>query len=159
VDVDLDLEAEVPCFVQNDAYREVDTRFHPVRGIQLLDDPWGFLEVDEMTVVVALHTYLPVRQIVTDIARPAVLLVPKLEDTMPWHYETVPYVPVQVFCSGVDADGGGRREVNDPMSPRAWRVLKEEYVEVDFPPRPDDAPPLGAIYIRKRGVAGPAVRQ
>lgn len=154
-------DVDVPCFVQNDAYREVDAQFHPVGGIKLLDDPLGFLEVDETTVVVALATYLPVRQIVTDIARPAVLLVTKIGETMPWYYESVPYVymHVQGFCRIVDADSGSRREVNDPISPRAWRVLTEEYVEVDFPPRPDGEPPIQAIYIRKRRVGRPVAQE
>ncbi len=57
--------SEIPCFVQNDAYQDIDVRFHPVRGIRLLDDPLGFWEVDETTVVVAVNPFLPVRQITT----------------------------------------------------------------------------------------------
>ena len=91
--------SEIPCFVQNDAYQDVDARFHPVRDIRLLDDPLGFLEVDETTVVVAINPYLPVRQIITDIARPAVLIVSKLEEQMPWHFEPVEYVQYSISFS------------------------------------------------------------
>ncbi len=93
------LNSEIPCFVQNDAYQDIDTRFHPVHGIRLLDDPLGFLEVDETTVVVAINPYLPVRQIITDIARPAVMIVSKLEEQMPWHFEPVEYVQCSILVS------------------------------------------------------------
>ncbi len=91
--------SEISCFVQNDAYQDIDARFHPVCGIRLLDNPLGFLEVDETTSVVAINPYLPVRQIITDIARPAVMIVSKLEEQMQWHFEPVEYVQCSISVS------------------------------------------------------------
>lgn len=48
--------------------------------IKILDDPWGFIEVDDETLVISFAPLAPVRQIVADTARPAMMIwdrVPK----------------------------------------------------------------------------------
>ena len=54
---------------------------------------------------------------------------------------------VLLFCT-LSSDRHNSRTVHDPISPRAWRVLREEYLEVDFPRHPVVVA-REAIYIRK----------
>ena len=65
---------KVGCFVQDPMYQPDDKEILGNAGITVLDDPRAFLEVDENTVVVAFNPSFPLRQIIADIARPAVLI-------------------------------------------------------------------------------------
>lgn len=65
---------EIPCYVQDPANTDVDKSGLERLGIQVLDDPCGFLEVDDSSVVCSFAPNVPVKQIVMDIARPAVLV-------------------------------------------------------------------------------------
>ncbi|KAK3308367.1 uncharacterized protein B0T15DRAFT_550403 [Chaetomium strumarium] len=99
----------VTCYAQDPDYQTVDRVMLSTLGVTVLDDPRALLEIDQESVVVAIHPAIPVRQIVADITRPAVLI---------WHRDTYK-----------------RRllETNDPTSPRVERMLKEHYVEVECP--------------------------
>jgi hypothetical protein len=55
-------------------YEDVDREVLGELGMTVLDNPRGFLEVDESTVVFAQAPGVAVRQIVADIARPAVMI-------------------------------------------------------------------------------------
>lgn len=67
-------QVEVKCFAQDPMYTEVDHRILEENGITVLGDPRAFLQVDDSSIVVAFAPNIPVRQIITDLARPAVLL-------------------------------------------------------------------------------------
>ncbi|KAH6621611.1 hypothetical protein B0J18DRAFT_458088 [Chaetomium sp. MPI-SDFR-AT-0129] len=69
-----DSQGRMNCFVQNPLYSESDERFLAAVGITVVPDPWGFLEIDDTTLVISLDPLLPVREIVSDIAMPAVFL-------------------------------------------------------------------------------------
>ncbi|OTA93920.1 hypothetical protein M434DRAFT_11149 [Hypoxylon sp. CO27-5] len=43
-------------------------------GVTVLDDPWGFLEADESSIIISIAPDVPVRQIITDISRPAIII-------------------------------------------------------------------------------------
>lgn len=64
----------IQCFAQDPIYTEVDKEVLRRSGITVLEDPRAFLEVDDETVVVSFAPDIPVRQIIADIARPAVLV-------------------------------------------------------------------------------------
>jgi len=64
----------IQCFAQEPAYSDVDGKVLGEAGITVLRDPRGFLEVDDQTVVISIAPNIPVRQVVADIARPAVLM-------------------------------------------------------------------------------------
>jgi hypothetical protein len=64
----------VKCYAQDPEYAAVDKRLLSEEGATVLEDPRGFLEVDENCVVISASPNVPVRQIVADIARPAVLI-------------------------------------------------------------------------------------
>lgn len=65
---------DIPCYVQDPANTDIDKSGLERLGIQVLDDPCGFLEVDDSSVVCSFAPNVPVKQIVMDIARPAVLV-------------------------------------------------------------------------------------
>lgn len=65
---------EIQCFAQDPVYSDVDKVVLGGHGITVLEDPRGFLEVDDQTVVLAFAPDICVRQIITDLARPAVLI-------------------------------------------------------------------------------------
>jgi hypothetical protein len=67
-------EPEIKCFAQDPVYTETDEEVLRQAGITVLGDPRGFIEVDDETAVVSFNPNIPVRQIIADIARPAVML-------------------------------------------------------------------------------------
>lgn len=72
-----DFEADekgLPCFSQEPSYSDVDKAILKKRGITPIENPHGFLEVDEHTAVVCLGADAPIHQIVADITKPAVIL-------------------------------------------------------------------------------------
>lgn len=71
-------DREIKCYAQDPAYTEVDRTVLAGAGIQILDDPYGFLEVDDSSVVISFGSNVPVRQIVADIARPAIMIWDKV---------------------------------------------------------------------------------
>ncbi|KAL2130457.1 hypothetical protein VTI74DRAFT_6368 [Chaetomium olivicolor] len=127
---------EIPCFIQNVGYLESDAANYPIKGgVRLLDDPLGFLEVDERTIVISLDADVPVRQIIVDIARPAAFICRKLpaDKSMDGYHFHQP----------------------DPVTPQVRQVLGHEYDE--FPlPKWGAEKGLGqmAVYVRKNRVDG-----
>jgi hypothetical protein len=67
-------EGEVECYAQDPSYTAVDKRLLQNKGVTVLEDPRGFLEVDDDSVVISVCPTVPVRQIVADIAKPMVLI-------------------------------------------------------------------------------------
>ncbi|KAN0095653.1 hypothetical protein V8E51_016364 [Hyaloscypha variabilis] len=65
---------EIVCYAQDPVYSELDKEILQQSGIQILDDPAGFLEVDESAVVLSFCPNVCVRQVVCDIARPAMMI-------------------------------------------------------------------------------------
>jgi hypothetical protein len=49
-------------------------------GVVVMEDPRAFLEVDEASVVIAVASDICVRQIVADLARPAVVIWDRVTD-------------------------------------------------------------------------------
>jgi len=62
------------CYAQDPAYTEIDKSVLEGSGITVLDDPKAFLEVDDSTVVISCGANVPVKQIISDIARPAIMI-------------------------------------------------------------------------------------
>jgi hypothetical protein len=65
---------EIQCFAQDPLYGPVDKQILHENGITVVDDPGAFLEIDEGSVVISAFPDIPVRQIVADIARPALII-------------------------------------------------------------------------------------
>lgn len=65
-------------YAQDPIYTPVDEQVLRSVGLIVVDDPRAFLEVDEASVVIAIASDIPVRQIVADIAQPAIMIWDKL---------------------------------------------------------------------------------
>jgi hypothetical protein len=75
-------EEQIQCFIQDPAYTDIDrTILQDDYGIAtIIENPEGFLQVDDSTVVLSFSPNVPVRQIVVDIAKPAVMIWDKIWD-------------------------------------------------------------------------------
>ncbi|KAH1719303.1 hypothetical protein KXX35_006201 [Aspergillus fumigatus] len=65
---------EIRCFAQDPAYDEVDIALLRSIDITPLDDPKGFLAVDESTLVFCVSPNVPVKQIIADVQWPAAMI-------------------------------------------------------------------------------------
>lgn len=65
---------EIPCYVQDPIYTDIDRVILDKHGLKVLDDPDGFLEVDNSSLVVSCSSNAPIKQIVTDLAYPAAII-------------------------------------------------------------------------------------
>ncbi|KNG91420.1 hypothetical protein ANOM_000467 [Aspergillus nomiae NRRL 13137] len=65
---------EIKCYAQDPVYDEVDQEFLRSIGITPLEDPKGFLQVDEHTLVFSVSPNVPVKQIVADLHWPAAMI-------------------------------------------------------------------------------------
>ncbi|EHA26047.1 hypothetical protein ASPNIDRAFT_36526 [Aspergillus niger ATCC 1015] len=117
-------QQSIPCFAQDPMCNIVDITAAEEAGIKILEDPDGFLEIDDSTVVFSCAPDIPVRQIVLDLARPAVLIWDKLRNE--------------------DDDDHSA----DPSSPRVMTCLRNFYEEFEFPDYDEHFGGL-AVYIRR----------
>jgi hypothetical protein len=62
------------CLAQDPAYTDVDEFVLGKHEIIKVPDAKGFLEVDDSTIVISICADIPVRQIVTDLTQPAILI-------------------------------------------------------------------------------------
>lgn len=69
----------VSCYAQDPVYTEIDKSILNENGTQVTKDPQAWLEVDDSSVVLSFYPNIPVRDILADLARPAVLICNRLE--------------------------------------------------------------------------------
>lgn len=62
------------CYAQDPSYTKIDESVLKESGVTVLDDPKAFLVVDDSTVVVSCAANVPVKEIISDLARPAVMI-------------------------------------------------------------------------------------
>ncbi|KAK3936363.1 hypothetical protein QBC46DRAFT_218364, partial [Diplogelasinospora grovesii] len=65
---------KVQCFAQDPQYEPVDKQVLAERGITVVNDPRGILEIDETSVVVTFSAAIPVWALIADMARPAIIV-------------------------------------------------------------------------------------
>lgn len=65
---------EIRCFSQEPLYTDDDKIFLGEKGVTVLEDPMAWLEVDEETLVISIAPNVCVKQIITDLTRPAVMM-------------------------------------------------------------------------------------
>lgn len=75
---------ECPCYVQDPAYSDRDKDVLKSLGITTLEDPAGFLEADDRSIVLSFYPNVPVKQIIADLCRPAVIIWSLPADLYPW---------------------------------------------------------------------------
>ncbi|KAJ5356091.1 hypothetical protein N7517_010700 [Penicillium concentricum] len=129
-----DQKEKVLCYSQDPAYSEVDKKILDEEGIEVIDDPRGWLEVDDHSVILSIAPNVPVKEIITDIARPAVIIWGRVE-----------------FCDGL---GQG---YTDPDSPRV-RAMLEGYELHEFGPDEDIFCDI-VVYIRKSDIHPPHIER
>ncbi|PLN83144.1 hypothetical protein BDW42DRAFT_165395 [Aspergillus taichungensis] len=66
--------SKISCYVQDPVYTSIDQSILKESGVTVLDDPQGLLKIDESSVVFSCSSNIPIKEIVADIARPAVLI-------------------------------------------------------------------------------------
>lgn len=64
----------ISCYAQDPLYQDVDRAVLGELGMTVMDNPRGFLEVDDATAVFSQALEAPVRQVIADIARPALMI-------------------------------------------------------------------------------------
>ena len=60
------------CFAHDPAYGDADKSVLAQNGITVLEDPAGFLQLDDKTAVISIGPSFPSNEIICDIAEPAV---------------------------------------------------------------------------------------
>lgn len=135
----------VACFAQDPAYDAADRTVLAMEGISVLEDPYGFLAVDETTVVISVAPSVPVRQIVADIARPAAMIWGRIVDDGA--------TGARSSSPLVDDMGGW----SDPASSRVKQMIEADYAEFDFPRDPHNFGTVDgvALYVRTSPMVRP----
>jgi hypothetical protein len=64
----------VQCYVQDPAYDDIQIEFLQSLNIKVVDDPQGFLEINDSTLLFSVSPNVPVKQIVADIGWPTAML-------------------------------------------------------------------------------------
>ncbi|KAK4033538.1 hypothetical protein C8A01DRAFT_19539 [Parachaetomium inaequale] len=113
----------VRCYAQDPVYQDVDREVLGELGMTVLDNPRGFLEVDESAAVFSLAPNVAVRQIVADIAKPALMIWNKSSSKLT------------------------RQNRSDNISPRVEDMIKD-YTEFPFPSELAGFGSSLAIYVR-----------
>ncbi|KAI1173502.1 hypothetical protein F4777DRAFT_600513 [Nemania sp. FL0916] len=101
---------DVPCVAQDPALSTNAITALNNAGIGVAEDPYGFLEVDDLTIVVSISPNIPIKQIITEIARPVGII----------------WIPGSI-------EEEGNSPITDPTSARVEAMLDQEYVELGFP--------------------------
>nr|POF14371.1 hypothetical protein CFP56_78201 [Quercus suber] len=117
--------AGIPCFAQDPDYTTVDKTLLSNFNVDVVDDPEGFLHLDEASAVVSCSPNVAVREIVSELARPAVIIWDTVQDDRD-------HIPL-----------------TDPVSPRIRGMLRADYDCVDFPGERTYFGQL-SIYIRRK---------
>lgn len=76
-------QPSIPVWAQDPAYREIDTSILAESEISVLDDPDGFIKADDSTLVLSISSNACVKQIITDICRPAAIIWNTVEEKEP----------------------------------------------------------------------------
>ncbi|KAI0977569.1 hypothetical protein F4678DRAFT_477607 [Xylaria arbuscula] len=100
---------------QDPAYTQLDRDVLTSYGYTVVDDPQGFLMLDDNSILVSISPDVPVKQIVVDICRPAIII---------WNKENF---------KDEYTDYSSDYYMTDPSSSRVDKMLKEEYHELEFP--------------------------
>ena len=67
-------QRHIPCYVQDPAYSTLDKAVLNDSGFTVLEDPNGFVEIDEDSAVISLFPDCPVKEIVFNLAKPALII-------------------------------------------------------------------------------------
>ncbi|KUI72335.1 hypothetical protein VM1G_08043 [Cytospora mali] len=117
---------EITCYAQDPQYTEEDAAVLQNAGITVIGDPRGFLEVDDSSVVMSFAADIPVRQIVADLARPAILIWDQVKGEEETLRDWSGRIPGKTWETLEELEG----MMGDPDSPRLREIIRKEYVEM-----------------------------
>lgn len=106
------ISGEIKCYAQEPRFTENDRTVLGEYGVSVLDDPHGFLEMDDETVVISFNADVPVRSITAELARPAIMVWNKCHEEPP----LPPGFRVSYTASdsgNEDEDGGVERDIEE----------------------------------------------
>ncbi|EGD95081.1 hypothetical protein TESG_02574 [Trichophyton tonsurans CBS 112818] len=63
----------IQCFAQDPAYTTIDYELLKMHAITTIDDPEGFLMIDDTTLVISMAPNIPVKGIIANTAQPAMI--------------------------------------------------------------------------------------
>jgi hypothetical protein len=66
--------------VQDPWYTTIDKEILRKAGLEVIDDPCGWLEVDEQSVVLSIAPNVSTKEIIADLARPAIVIWCRITD-------------------------------------------------------------------------------
>jgi hypothetical protein len=72
--------ASIECFAQDPIYHEIDKSILKEHRIITVEDPQGFLMAESSSVIVSIAADVPVKQIIADIARPAMIIWDRVQE-------------------------------------------------------------------------------
>ncbi|KAL2835272.1 hypothetical protein BDW59DRAFT_137420 [Aspergillus cavernicola] len=116
---------EVACYAQDPIYSSIDRLVLESSGCKVVEDPDGFLEMDERSLVFSCAPNICVKQVIADIARPAILIWDTVQEDDPEYSRT------------------------DPNSPRVREMIRTCYDAFPFPEEHDGSFTSMAIYLNK----------
>ncbi|GFF53100.1 hypothetical protein IFM58399_09484 [Aspergillus lentulus] len=117
---------DVACYVQDPGYSNTDWLVLQRSDIKVLEDPEGFLEMDDASLVFSCSPNICVKEIVADIARP----------------------PILIWCTVKEEDP--ECPLTDPDSPRVREMIRTCYDQFPFPEDHDDNFTCLTIYVKKQ---------
>ncbi|KAL2816256.1 hypothetical protein BJX63DRAFT_420013 [Aspergillus granulosus] len=111
----------IKCYAQDPAYTDVDDEILRSLDITLLDDPKGFLEIDDETLVFSVSPNVPVKQVVADVCWPAAMIwntvMPEEKENVRWEKQVRGGEEFWVVPFTTDPDSARvRRMVKEYMS-------------------------------------------
>jgi hypothetical protein len=65
---------DIFCYMQDPMNTPVDREVLADIGFEMIDDPRGWIEIDERSVVLSVSPNVPVKEIIADTARPAIVI-------------------------------------------------------------------------------------
>ncbi|EFY90504.1 hypothetical protein MAC_03498 [Metarhizium acridum CQMa 102] len=133
----------VKCFAQDPAYSNTCKDILGKRGVDIVHGDTGFLLVDENSIVLSFSPNVPVRQVIADLTRPAMMVCNLISKPTRTEWRR---------CGGVSVSP----YTTDPVSPRVM-ALKEGYIELPI----NTVVSLGesAVYIRDEKTSKPPQAQ
>ena len=72
-------EENITCYAQDPAYSTTDRALLDANGITVVDDPEGLLQVNNSSAVLSCGPNVPIKEIIADIARPALIIWVKVD--------------------------------------------------------------------------------
>lgn len=75
-----DQNNDIFCYIQDPMNTSVDREVLADIGFEMIDDPRGWLEIDERSVVLSVAPNVPVKEIIADTARPAIVIWNRVKD-------------------------------------------------------------------------------